>query len=387
MNQDVKDKMVADVKDAIANGNVETFANNMVSFLEETEARIKADYESLKDEHDAQILKDRGYRALTSKETKFYDSLVEIARTRGAVTQSLTDIDVTIPETIFDEVFEGIRRDHPLLDRLNLVNTKSITAKWLLNTGLEGVAGWGELCSEIDDQLKSGFVAVEVNMNKLSAYMYLCLTIVELGYEWLHRYCVMCLAEAIATALELAVVAGTGSNQPIGMTKVIAEVGQTQTIPAQDKEAITINDLSVATLGGIAKTLSNNGTRKVDAMLMIVNPLDAYDKVAPAVTVLNATGEYVRRYAFPMEVIESSAVPEGKAIFGLGRQYFLGVGLGRDGRVTYSDDFKFLDDVRTIKHKLVAGGQPKDNNSFVYADISNLAPAYFNVKIVEDASI
>lgn len=69
MNQDVKDKMVADVKDAIANGNVETFANNMVSFLEETEARIKADYESLKDEHDAQILKDRGYRALTSKES------------------------------------------------------------------------------------------------------------------------------------------------------------------------------------------------------------------------------------------------------------------------------------------------------------------------------
>lgn len=387
MNLDVKNQMVADSKEAIENGNVEGFVNNIMSFMEETENKIKADYEALKDEKDQAILSARGYRALTSKEKKFYDAVIEVAKTKGAVEQSLSDIDTTIPETIFDEVFEGIRKDHPLIDRVNLVNTKTIITKWILNTGLQGVAGWGELCSEIDDQLKSGFVAVPVNMNKLSAYMYVCLTIIEMGYEWLHRYCVMCLAEAIATALELALVSGTGANMPIGMTKVIAEAGETQPIPAQDKEKITVTDLSVATLGGIAKTLSNNGTRKVDTMLMVVNPLDAYTKVAPATTMLTANGEYVRRYAFPMEVIECSSVEEGTAIFGLGRQYFLGVGLGREGRVTYSDDFKFLDDVRTIKHKLVAGGQPKDNNSFVVADISGLKPAYLNVKIVEDASI
>lgn len=380
MNLDVKNKMIADSKEAIESGNVEGFVNNMVSFIEDAENKIKADYDALKDEKDQKILEARGYRALTSKEKKFYDAVVEIAKTKGAVDQSLSGIDTTIPDTIFDEVFEEIRREHPLIDRVNLVNTKSITTKWILNTGLQGVAGWGELCSEITSQLNSGFVAVEVNMNKLSAYMFLCLTIVELGYEWLHRYCVMCLAEALAEALELAIVKGTGSNQPIGMMMTIAQAGQTQPVPAVEKEASAITDLSVSTLGTIAKTLSNNGARRVESMIMVVNPIDAYDKVLPATTMLTANGEYVRRYAFPMEVIESSAVPQGKAVFGLARNYFLGVGLGKEGRVTYSDHYKFLDDVRTIKHKIVAGGQPKDNSSFFVADISNLAPAYFNVK-------
>ena len=386
MNQDVKDKMVADIQDAIENGNVKEFASNMTQFMEDVEARIRKDYEDLKDEKDQAILAQRGYRALTSSEKKFYDSVIEIVKTKGQA-QSLSGVDVAMPQTIYNEIFEEMRTEHALLDRIDFVDTRTITSKWLLNTGLSGVAGWGELCSAVDDEIKSGFVAVEVSMNKLSAYMYVCLTLIELGYEWLHRYCVVCLAEAIATALELAIIQGNGSNQPIGMIKTIAAAGETQTIPAQDKVPVVINDLSIATLGSIAKSLSNNGKRKVNSMLMVVNPLDAYDKVMPATTVMNANGEYVRRYAFPLEVVECSAVPQGKAVFGIGRRYWLGVGLGMDGRLTYSDDFKFLDDVRTLKHKLVGGGQPKDNSSFVYADISNLAPAYISVKVVEDASI
>jgi len=379
MNTDVRNEMVNSVKDAIENGNVEAFANKMVSFMEDTEAKVRADYEQLKNEKDASILAARGYHALTSEETKFYDAVVQIAKTKGATTQSLSDVDTVMPQTIYDEIFAEIKRNHPLIDKVDLVNTRNISAKWLLNTGLSGVAGWGELCAEIDDEIKSGFTAVEVQMNKLSAYMYICLTLLDLGYEWLHRYCVMCLAEALATALEKAIIQGTGSNQPIGMIKQIAARGETQPVPAVTKDTVNVTDLTPATLGYIAKRLSNGGKRKVENMIMVVNPLDAYDKVMPATTVMNAQGEYVRRTAMPLDIVESSEVPQGKAVFGIAKNYWLGCGLGKDGKVTYSDDFKFLDDVRTIKHKIVAGGQAKDDASFIYADISSLRPAYLLV--------
>lgn len=383
MNLDVKEKMVEDIKDSIEKNDISAFANNMIGFMEETEKRIKADYEELKDVKDARILESRGYHALTSQETKFYDKVVEVIKTKGSA-PSLDDVDVVMPETIFNEVFNNIKTAHPLLDKINVMNTRTITDKIIMNTGLTGTAGWGELCDAIDDEIKSGFGFIEVQMNKLSAYMFVCMTLLDLGYEWLHRFCVDCLSEAIAAALEDAVVNGTGSKMPIGMIKEIADLGETQTIPAVTKDAIEVTDLGPATLGTIAKTLSNGGTRKVNRMIMVVNPLDAYDKVMPATTIMNAQGEYITRTAFPMDIIESAAVAQGKAVFGIGEKYFLGVGLGKNGRVDYSDHFKFLDDLRTIKQKVVAGGQPVDNAAFVYADISNLQPAYLLVKTVEE---
>ena len=90
-----------------------------------------------------------------------------------------------------------------------------------------------------------------------------------------------------------------------------------QPLPAVDKTATKITDLGIKTLGTIAKELTNGGKRKVGTMLMIVNPLDYYDKVLPAVTMQTANGEYVQRFALPVDVVESVACPEGKAILEL----------------------------------------------------------------------
>ena len=63
-------------------------------------------------------------------------------------------------------------------------------------------------------------------------------------------------------------------------------------------------------------------------------------------------------------------------VAGLLTNYFATMGFGgTTGKVEWSDEFKFLSDVRTYKTRLVAYGTPKDNDSFFVYDISALLEA------------
>ena len=101
----------------------------------------------------------------------------------------------------------------------------------------------------------------------------------------------------------------------------------------------------------------------------------------PATTVLGGDGLYKNgQFPIPTRAIPCSAVKQGEAIVGLPKQYFLGVGRGTNqGRIEYSDDFKFLEDKRVYKTKMYANGKPKDNNSFVLVDVSTLKPLAIQV--------
>ena len=376
MNLDVKNQLVADAKASIETGNVEGFVNQMVNFVEETEARIKKDYEELKNEKDAKVLAQRGYVTLAKDEIAFYDALVSQAQ------NGVANIPAAIPETLFNRVFEDLVTRHPLLAHVNYTQTKSVAGKIVVNTGITGTASWGELCAAISSEISSGFAAKEVDMNKLSAYMLLCKTILDMGYTWLDRYVVECLGEVIAVALENAIISGDGSNKPLGLDRVIAAYGSTQTIPATQKSKVALNDLSATSLAGIAATLTNNGKRTLGKMIMVVNPSDYFAKIIPAIRVLNVDGKWVEYLPFDMEIIPSVAVTANDAVIFMDKGYELFVGLGKDGKIEKSDEFKFLDDVRTYKAKMVAGGLPKDNTISVLCNITNLAPVYATVNTI-----
>ncbi|EQG41444.1 major capsid a domain protein, partial [Clostridioides difficile DA00128] len=47
-------------------------------------------------------------------------------------------------------------------------------------------------------------------------------------------------------------------------------------------------------------------------------------------------------------------------------------GIGSAGKIEYSDEYKFLEDVRVYLAKQYATGTPKDNFSFLVFDIENL---------------
>lgn len=384
MNEDVKNKMVAEMKANIENGEVEKFADKVVEMNDEALAKVEEIKNQLMAEmetyNETKVLP-KGFRPCSKEEKKWLDCVIEAAQNSQAASTSI--IEQQMPLTVMNEIFEYIKENHTLISKVNVIDTKG-KVSWIQNTGVSGAAVWGDLCDEISGEIKSGFKFQELGLYKLTAFSYICLTLLDMGYEWLMRYCVMVLGEAIAEALEDAIVNGNGSKKPVGMKKDITVVEETETIA--DKSAKVITDLGAATLGDIFATLAvapNSKTRPVNNVIMVVNPLDYYKIVLPAISYRNALGEYAIRTALPFEIVESSAVARNSAIFGLGKKYDLMLGLGENGKMSFSDEFKFLDDVRTLKQKLVANGRAKDNNAFVLCDITNLQPDYFNVKTIE----
>ena len=87
---------------------------------------------------------------------------------------------------------------------------------------------------------------------------------------------------------------------------------------------------------------------------MLVNPVDYFRRVLPATRMLTPDGIYASVLPVDAEIIQSAAVPEGKAVYGMATKYFLGVGMAKNGKIEYSDEYRFLEDERVYLIKLYA---------------------------------
>lgn len=147
--------------------------------------------------------------------------------------------------------------------------------------------------------------------------------------------------------------------------------------------------MSQDTYGTILNTLSqapNNNRRAISRVLLVVNPADYYTKVMPATTVLAPDGTYTRNvFPFPTDVVQSAAMPAGYAVMGIADKYFAGLGSAREGRIEYDDSVKWFEDQRAYSIRVYADGRAKDENAFVYLDITNLERAKLEVKVTNTA--
>ena len=150
------------------------------------------------------------------------------------------------------------------------------------------------------------------------------------------------------------------------------------------KEAIEVTQLDPATVGGLLATLAtapNGKTRTVGRPILVVNPADYYSIVFPATTIRTVEGGYANNVLpIPVDIVQSTAVPSKHAIFGIARRYLMGIGLSRNGRIETADQYRWLEDERVYKIKGFGNGRPKDNNAFLYLDITNLVPTYATVQ-------
>ena len=83
-----------------------------------------------------------------------------------------------------------------------------------------------------------------------------------------------------------------------------------------------------------------------------------------------------------MTIVQSMALEPGQAVLGMAYKYFAVAGMGREGRIEYSDHYQFLEDDRVYLIKLYANGFPMDNNAFLHLNIENLRPATYRVTTV-----
>lgn len=371
-NEELKTKM----KEAVESGDnakqVEALTELMQYVAQETTMEVTKTMRQTN--NDNIIMTSRGAKLLTSEEIAYYDKLSGAMKAN----QSITNIDITMPITVIDRVFEDLERKHPLLSLINFQNVTGMV-EIIVRTGDVTPAWWGKLTGEIEKELESGFDKKQVNLYKLSAFLPICKAHLDLGAAWLDTFIRRFLVEALSLGLEGAIVTGTGKDQPIGMNRDLAGSVVEGVYP--EKEAIEITDLSPATMGALAAELTNEGKRVVTKLLMVVNPIDYLTKIFPATTVLNANGTYANNVLpFPTDVVQCPEVEQGKAIVGLASKYFMG--LGSTKKIEESDEYHFLEDERVYLGKLYGNGFPVDNNSFINVDISGLEALTLKAPIV-----
>ncbi|MDR5047291.1 phage major capsid protein [Bacillus cereus] len=370
-NLDRVDNSMEDVKDefkaAIEKNDNEAYAKAMTkmanviqtNILNEVTPAVQTEIAS--NLNNQAVLNSRGLHALTNEERSYYNEVI-------ASGEAFAGVEKLIPATVIDRVFEELVRNRPLLQAIDFINVTGLT-EWIMKKGEIPAAWWGKLCDDIKQVIDEGFEKVQLNLYKLSAYIPVCKAMLDLGPEWLDRYVRTVLMESMYIALEQAVISGTGKEQPIGMMKNLdgAVVGGIY----PDKTAVALNDLSPKTLGKeIMAPLTNNGKRNVANVIMVVNPMDYWARIFPAITFQNANGEYVQNTAIPIQFIQSTEVPNGKSVTGMAKDYFLGVGSTQ--KIEFSDEVKFIEDERVYIGKQYANGRPKDNKSFLVFDISKL---------------
>ena len=383
---DIRARMSAGVMAMMSEETKETGSAEFEAALKDYQKvitdEILAKYEISKDVLDSNILAARGIRQLTSEERAYYTAIINAMKSADP-RAAITNVNLDFPTTTINSVLEDIRTAHPLLDFIDFVNTSAVT-KWIYNTQGEQSAVWGELGAEIVTELTGSIAQLSMTQCKLSAFFAISNDILELGPEWVDVYIRATLTEAYAVGLEAGVVDGTGKDQPIGMTRNVADDVVVVGGVYPRKEAIEVTQLDPATVGGLLATLAtapNGKTRTVGRPILVVNPADYYSIVFPATTIRTVEGGYANNVLpIPVDIVQSTAVPSKHAIFGIARRYLMGIGLSRNGRIETADQYRWLEDERVYKIKGFGNGRPKDNNAFLYLDITNLVPTYATVQ-------
>lgn len=376
-------------------------------------ASVLADYESA--HGDQNILIQRGFRVLTSEENAFYQSVIKAGKEKTVQTMNGLLSDKVMPTTIIEDVYKNLVEERPLLSKINFTSVEYLT-RWILNDHSVQTAVWGEINSAVTKQIESAFRVVEMTQCKLSAYAVIELDMLDLGPTFLDGYIRTFLKESILAALEDAVVSGTGHNQPIGLDRdihqgvsvnsstgypkktavalasfmpkdygaVLAQLALTEVYYTNDSTGDVTPAATAANADGSAKsgyTKHGGNMRSFDEVTLICNQLDYLQKIMPASTVLNGVGAYINNvFPFPTDVIRCNRVKTGEAILCLPEEYFLGIGTSKDGTLTYSDDFRFLEDQRVFKIKMHGTGKAFDNTVAILLDISQLEEAYIMMK-------
>lgn len=366
--------------DATKENDAEKFSQAFGELADLIQESLFGEVQELRAQQDNSILAARGCRVLTSKETKYYSQVIEAMKS-GDPKQALTNINTVMPKTVIDSVFEDIKTAHPLLSAINFQNTGALVKILLSTTG--GVAKWGPIEHTITSELSADFTELDLTLAKLTAFIPVNRYMLDLGPAWLDRYVRELLTEALAIQLEVGIVDGTGKDMPVGMNrKLTGAVDGVYTA----KDTVAITDLSQKTFGAILNTLTEgpNGVRRtVSTVVLIVNPSDYFTKVFPATTVRATDGTFSGNvFPFPTTVIQSAAVPSGKAVIGIASKYFMGLGTQSGGRIEYSDEYRFLEQQRVYAIFLYGYGRAMDENAFVYLDISGLKPYVLTVETV-----
>lgn len=355
----------------VAQNIVNSYQDNLAHFEDMMNTTIREATRANEQKWDDSVLAQRGVRALTTDELKFYNKAIEV--------QSFDEVAELVPPTVYERVFEDLAIDHPLLSKINFQRVGASTM-WVTRKDGATTAYWGDVCENIKEMVDHGFETIDQGMYKLSGFLVVCKAMFEIGPEWLDRYIRAFLTEIIASELESVVVIGDGNKKPIGMIRDLDGAVTGGVYP--EKTAKELADLSPKTIGkeilAPATIIDKNEdgtpkrTRPYAGITFILNPYDYALRFFAEGTKQRDDGVWMfDNYPIPgLEIIQTSAMTIGKMIVGFPKDYFMGV--ATEAKLESTDVLRMIEDQRLYLVRQLANGRPIDNDKFDVFDISKI---------------
>ncbi|WP_124058460.1 phage major capsid protein [Vaginisenegalia massiliensis] len=350
----------AEAFNALMDGMAEMVAQQAETKTSEMYAAVK----------DNEIMISRGSRrAMTSQEMKFFNEAVQ--------KQKLDGLDQAFPSTIIEEIVSDLVKEHPLLSAIDTRYTEAVVKYFYNDPEITAKAYWSEIPADIKQILLTGIKYLDLSVSKLSGYIAVPKGYLQLGPSWLANFVTSTLREVMTATLEEAVINGDGNLKPIGMMRKLS--GALDGV-YPEKTAEKITELTPQAFAGALALFSkhklNNGQ-----MSLIVNKVDNATKLFTARFFKDTVTGAWHENALPLgiNVIESYAVPVGKAILGNPKNYLLAVA-GQLELKKYEETLA-IEDMDLFVAKEFVHGMPKNPNAFVVLDITGVQGA----TIVADA--
>lgn len=314
---------------------------------------------------DTQVMVSRGSHVLTSKETAFYNKLVEDG---GFNDESV------LPETVQERVFEGLVKDRPLLQAIGLQDLGAVTKFIYADPTL--AYAWKEIFGDISGQVNAAFRDEKITQLKLTAFGAIPNDMLELGPVWIDRYMVTMLIESLAAGLEYGLVNGRGpaQDEPIGLLKdVDANTGAvtdktssgTLTFAPSDKGQTVVAEL-YGVLANLSEDADGEYRKVLNKVVMVVNPIDLL-AVNARHTIQNDSGTFVTNLPYNLKVVDSEEIPVGKVAFFVQGEYIAAIAGGY--KLKKFDQTLAMEDATLYTIKRFANGRPKDNKAVVVYDL------------------
>ena len=361
LSQKVKDK----VKQLLDNAPADQKADAIMQSIEMIEEAAHADLiqqvvaEAERASHDTEFKKQLGLRNLSQEEKKFYEGFKDI---KQSITANQIDI---IPTEIIDRTLDDVKKASPILKLVNMAPAN--VKKWIVASH-SGTAVWGMLTDAIKGELSAEVTALNIEIHMLSAYLVIPKAIRELSLEFVDRYFMAILSEAMQVGLVKGYLDGDGKTGPIG---IFRQIGTTNGDGTQKAKTVStkITKFSPKGLAEVRKTLTNDGKRVVSKLYLICNPADEAEYVDPCMYGEALTGGYVNKSFIEIEKIVDANCPKGKAAFTIEGYYTMGT---TGVRVNEYDQTKAMENADLIIATCFANGRAVDDNVAVVFDVTKL---------------
>lgn len=307
-------------------------------------------------------------------------------RSASKIKASISGGELTIPVIFLDLISENLYRYGKLLNRVRIRSVRGESRQTVAGTIPEAV--WTEMCGALNE-INFVFNQVVLDGYKVGAFVPVCNSLLQDNDIALASWIVEMMSEALAYAMDTAILYGTGTGMPLGIATRLAQTSKPADYPANapawvDLHSSNIKSISASLTGAefwaaLNDATANDFTKYNRGREFWAMNTKTYRKLMSKAITFTATGDVVANVWGTLPIIGGDIdilefIPDGDIIGGYGDLYLwalregMTIGMDETGRTN-----RILDETLFFA-KARADGCPIIAGAFVAININGSSP-------------